>query len=340
MNCSRTLIAAVVFITWMGPFGSQSGGRYTHAVWAGVDTLRFEALSEVQVDRNRVSLLDLFRESVFPENVRELLGRTDIGEAPAVGSEKIIHRDQLKAYLNRLLLPQGYDPARIDLQASERLTIRRLSVQVSKEQIEAIYRDFIATHAPWDANDVVVRGVWYSGPALELPAGNTTHEVVANPNERFLGNVAVTIHFIVDGEKERSVRVAGKVDVFQNVVHALRTIRRNEVIQGADVEFQRINIADAPDRFATQMEQVVGKRMLREAGFHQPMALVEMDQPLTLKRGSAVTILYETPGLKLSSKGQAKEDGSVGKTIRVLNVTTNKTVLCLIVDETTVRAMP
>ena len=135
----------------MGPFGSQLSGRYTHAVWAAVDTLKFEALSEVHIDRNRVCLLDLFRESGFPENVREVLARTDIGEAPAVGSEKVIHRDQLKAYLSRLLSPQG-DSSQIDLQASDRITIRRSSVLVSKEEIEAIYKDFIATRAPWDAN--------------------------------------------------------------------------------------------------------------------------------------------------------------------------------------------
>jgi flagella basal body P-ring formation protein FlgA len=44
--------------------------------------------------------------------------------------------------------------------------------------------------------------------------------------------------------------------------------------------------------------------------------------------------------LKLSAKGQAKEDGGTGDTIKVLNITTNKIVLCQIVDETTVRAMP
>lgn len=307
---------------------------------AGSETLKLEALPEVLVEHKRVNLLDLFRAADCPDNIRQLLGKTDIGEAPAAGSEKIIHGEQLKAYLAKLLSPHGYDAARIDVRVGEKITIRRSSVQVSKEEIEAIYREFIATRAPWDAGDVAVRGVWFSGPSIELPAGNVTHEVVAAPNERFLGNVAVTIHFIVDGEKERSVRVTGKVDVLQNVVHTLRAIRRNELIQSSDVEFQRINISETPDRFATQMDQVVGKRMLREVGFHQPIALVELDRPLTLKRGSAVTIVYEKPGLKLSARGQAKEEGGAGDTIKVLNISTNKIVLCQIVDESTVRAMP
>ncbi|MHC1745224.1 MAG: flagellar basal body P-ring formation chaperone FlgA [Syntrophobacteraceae bacterium] len=333
MMRSRILFGVIFFLSWLGyPEGQPAR--------AAVDTLRLEAVPEVHVDHKRVNLLDLFRSADCPENIRLLLGKTDIGEAPAVGSEKVIHGDQLKAYLNRLLSPHGYDSARIELRVGEKIIIRRSSVQVSKEEIEAIYREFIATRAPWDAGDAVVKGVWFSGPALELPAGTVTHEVVAAPNERYLGNVAVTIHFVVDGEKERSVRVSGKVDVLQNVVHAMRAIRRNELIQSSDVEFQRISISDAPDRFATQMDQVVGKRMLREVGFHQPIALVDLDRPLTLKRGSAVSILYEKPGLKLSAKGQAKEEGSAGDTIRVLNVTTNKIILCQIVDETTVRAMP
>ncbi len=330
---SRIFVAAVFFLCWLGHLDGQPAQ-------AGVETLRLEALPEVHVAHKRVNLLDLFGTVDCSESIRLLLSKTDIGEAPAIGSEKIIYGDQLKAYLNKLLSPHGYDPARVDVKVGEKITIRRSSVQVSKEEIEAIYKEFIATRAPWEAGDVAVRGVWFSGPAVELPAGNMTHEVVAAPNERFLGNVAVTIHFIVDGEKERSVRVTGKVDVLQNVVHAMRAIRRNELIQSSDVELQRVSISDTPDRFATQMDQVIGKRLLREVGFHQPIALVDLDRPLTLKRGSAVTILYEKPGLKLSARGQAKEEGSAGDTIRVLNITTNKIVLCQIVDETTVRAMP
>lgn len=335
----RMIVTVLCALAW-ALLAGMPGSPVTRGAWADAGGLSLEAAAEVQVEHKRVRLLDLFPQASLPDNVREVLTRTDIGEAPAVGSEKVIQRDQLKAYLSRLLSPQGYDAARIQLSGPESITVRRASVQVTRERIEAIYREFIATRAPWDAADVVVRAVSFSGAAVELPAGELTHEVVANPNERFLGNVAVTIHLFVDGEKERSVRATGKVDVFRNVVHAIRTIRRNEVVQASDVELQKVNIADAPDRFATQMDQVVGKRTLREVGFQQPMALVDLDQPLAMKRGSAVTILYERPGLRLSAKGQAKEEGSAGDTIRVLNVTTNKIVLCQIVDETTVRAMP
>lgn len=340
MRCGRYVIAAWFLLAWLGLLESPAGGGRTASAWASDGTLRFEVPSEVRVDRKRVCLLDLFPDLTVPPNIQELLAKTDIGEAPGVGAEKVIQRDQLKAYLVRLLSPHGFEPSNIDLRAADRITIRRESVQVTQEQIEALYRDFITAQAPWDPGDIVVRGVSFSGPTVELPAGSISHEVVANPTERFLGNVVVTIHFSVDGERERSVRASGKVDVLQDVVHAARAIRRNEVIQASDVEMQRVNIAEKPDRYANRMEQVVGKRMLRAVGFHQPIALADMDQPLTLKRGSAVTILYESPGLRLAAKGQAREDGSTGDSIRVLNITTNKTVLCRIIDETTVRALP
>jgi flagella basal body P-ring formation protein FlgA len=300
---------------------------------------KLEILSEVKSERKRVSLLDLCNSTNIPETWKSLLAGEDIGEAPGAGSEKVINPEHLRAYIEQFLVSKGYDPSQTEISLPEKIVIKRQSLEVSKEQIESIYTDFILANAPWNPQDVVVRGVYFSG-ALELPLGSMTFEVQANPRERFLGNVALTIQFFIDGEKERSLRVTGKVDLYQNVVHAVRPLKRNDIIADEDIETQRINIADAPDRFSIEPDQVVGKRLLRDVGFRQPIILSFLDKPPSLKRGSAVTILYQQPGLRLTAKGQTREDGSIGSTVRVVNLMTNRTIFCQVVDETTVQAMP
>jgi len=100
-----------------------------------------------------------------------------------------------------------------------------------------------------------------------------------------------------------------------------------------------MNIADHPDRYATRIEDVVGKRLLSNIGFNKPICLRELDAPLAIKRGSGVTILYRYGGLTVTAKGMAKENGSEGARIKVTNVDSKQTVMCKVVDSRTVEVM-
>jgi flagella basal body P-ring formation protein FlgA len=300
---------------------------------------KLEIVTEVKADRNRVSLLDLCNSMGLPDGWKAVLGNADIGEAPAIGSDKFIRPDQLRDHLQRFLSSQGCDPSQVELIIPEKITITRQSFRVPKEQIESIYREYILSKSPWNPQDLSIRGI-FSPESPDLPAGEMTYEVIANSHERFIGNVSLTIQFYIDGVKERTLRVTGKVELYQNVVHASRPMKKGEVITEADIETQRVNIAENPDRFAMQPDQVIGKRLLRDAGLRQPFNLADLDCPLALKRGKAVTIVYQQPGLKMTAKGQAREDGTIGSTVRVLNVMTNRTVLCRVTDSDTVQAVP
>lgn len=315
------------------PAGSNS------VCWAGDSDAKIEILSSVPVHRKRVCLWDLCNPEGISQEWKTLLSSIDLGDAPSPGTEKYIESAQLKAFIHRTLSSRGKDPSRLELSIPDRIIIQRESMQVSREQIESIYRDFVLSRVSWNPMDVVIRGINYSG-SVDLPAGELSYEVTCHPQERFMGNVGVTIQFFVNKEKDRSLRVTGKVDVFQEVVHALRPIKRNEIISAGDLELQKMNISETPDRFATGINQVVGKRVLRDLGYRQAIPLADLDNPLALKRGASVTMLYDQPGLRLTAKGQVREDAGVGDTVRVVNVMTNRTVVCQVVDSTTVRVIP
>ncbi len=332
-------VLLVILCTGLAPMEWISSGGATAEAQVLEPLLRLDIRSEIQTSSRRVNLLDLCDPMGIPQSWKDSMARTDVGESPATGHEKYINSEQFKSFLHRYLTSKGQDPAKTAIYLPERIVIKRLSMTIPREQIESIYRDFIASKAPWSAQDMEINAITYAG-SLEVPAGDLTYEVVANPRERFLGNVAVTINFMVDGQKERSLRVGGKVGLFQNVLHAARLLKRNEIIRDNDLVIQKVNVSDVPDRFAIQPDQAIGKRVLRDIGLNQPVVLADIDNPLALKRGTVVTIVYEQPGLMLTAKGTAREDGSVGETIRVVNVTTNRTISCLVVDETTVQAIP
>jgi len=340
---SKTFLLAVLLLgagfSGLFPFPSGRSAGPESVCWAGTSAVKIEFSSSVLVHRKRVTLWDLCNPEGIPEDWKTLLSSIDLGEAPPPGTEKYIESPQLKSFVHRVLSSRGKDPAHWELSIPDRILIQRESMQVSREQIEGIYRDYVLSRGPWSPQDVVIRGIQYSGP-VDLPAGELSHEVISHPQERFMGNVAVTIQFSVNHEKDRSLRVSGKVDVFQDVVVTAHPLKRNDVVSDKDVELQKMNISESPDRFATKIDQVVGKRVLRDVGLRQAVPLADLDNPPALKRGAAVTMLYDLPGLRLTAKGQVREDAGVGDTVRVVNVMTNRTVHCRVLDPTTVRVIP
>lgn len=328
----------LLFFACLGPITGPGFGPPSYCQ-AMTQLTKLKVLSEVRAERRHVSLLDLCDPAGIPDDWKKTMSEVDIGESPAAGAEKVINPAQLKAFIESFLSTQSYDSSKVQIALPTSIRVTRLSVLVPKERIESIFKDYIAKNAPWNPRDVVIGPIYYPGN-VELPAGDMTYEITANPQERFIGNVGITIQFIVGGEKDRSIRVTGKIELFQNVVHAIHVLKRNDIITEADVQLEKTNVSDSPDRFAGSIDQVVGKRVTRELAINQPIVLSELATPLAFKSGATVTIVYEQGALRVTAKGQTRQDGSIGSMVRVVNVMTNRMITCRVIDASTVQAVP
>jgi flagella basal body P-ring formation protein FlgA len=338
-SVNHNILTLLISLSLLHVIGSTMGFS-TGSCLASEVLRELRVRQEVWIESDRVKLLDLFHAESVPEDWKNLMAGIDLGEAPTVGNDKFIASGPLRSYLDQLLSSRGIDGSQVKIVLPpEQVTIKRQASQIAGGEIEEIFRSHILSNAPWRPEDMEIQGITYSG-LTDLPAGKVSHVVESNPKERYVGNVVLTIHFYVDGRKKRSVRVAGKVQLYQEVVVAVRPLSRNDTVGENDIQLQRFQVGENPDRYALSPAQVIGRRLLRDTGLYQPLLLNELDAPLAIKKGAAVTILYEQPGLRISTRGQAREDGRMGKTIRVLNLQTNRTVLSEIVDEATVRAIP
>jgi flagella basal body P-ring formation protein FlgA len=296
--------------------------------------------SKVEVSRKHVMLLDLCHADKLPEDWKKDMAVVDIGEAPALGSLKYVYPDNLRKYLDKYLQSHGLDPADVKIHIPEKITVEMRSVQLSVEDIDGIFKEYILSHAPWNRQDMVIHKIANPSP-VTLPDGEMRHEVVVSPREQFVGNVKATIDFYINGEKEGSVRVTGKVDLYRDVVHSARPLMRDAIAAPEDVEVKRINVNEmVNDKFALDVGQVIGKRIARAVGAHQPIFTDFLDRAVVLKQGENVSIVYQNAGLTLIAKGKAQEGGDVGDTVRVTNASSNRTISCRILDAQTVQVIP
>jgi flagella basal body P-ring formation protein FlgA len=330
------LVLTLPWISW-GPLGGWPWSSLPCEAQAASKELI--GLSRVEVGGEEVTLLDLFEKSSLPEGLKGVLAQKSIGPSPSGAEEKFVQGDRLREYLQTVLAQNGWEASEWDIRLPERITVVRRSVGISREDIEGAFREFILSHLSREAGDVAFSSIHVEGnPALM--DGLKTYRVNPSSDGRYLGDVELTVDCYVDGKKSSSVKVAARVELYRNVVHSRHPLKRYAVVESSDIELKRINVADGAEGLATQPEQIIGKRLLRDVGFLEPMKLGDFDEPLMLKRGNAVTIIYLEPGLKVTASGKALMDGSRGNVVRVTNLKSKRTIDCKVIDAETVQAIP
>jgi len=116
-----------------------------------------------------------------------------------------------------------------------------------------------------------------------------------------------------------------------------RPLAQGEVIRGSDIDMVAMRLDRVGRTAVLSREHLVGlaaKRMLNPG---QPIQAGDVQRPIMVPKGGAVTMLVQMPGLFLSATGKALDNGGEGDTILVMNTQTNRTVQAVVTGPSQVR---
>lgn len=102
-------------------------------------------------------------------------------------------------------------------------------------------------------------------------------------------------------------------------------LARGEIIREDSITDREMRRSPAGIDYITDREALIGMAAKRPLRAGVPLRLVDIAQPHIIKKGEQVTVAFEAPGLSLSVRGKALEDGVYGQSIRVMNTQTNRT---------------
>lgn len=105
-----------------------------------------------------------------------------------------------------------------------------------------------------------------------------------------------------------------------------RPIKREEVISNGDIVWVDTSARRLPRTALTNIEDLVGKAARRYLAPGRAVLARDVTEPLTIKKGDLVSIVYSTPFLTLTARGRALEDAVAGNAVRILNAHSNRTV--------------
>jgi flagella basal body P-ring formation protein FlgA len=104
-----------------------------------------------------------------------------------------------------------------------------------------------------------------------------------------------------------------------------RDIERTETLKASDVALERRPKAELTGEAASR-DRTIGMQLRRPMRAGTPIRVADVIKPDFVQRDQNVTIIYQVPGLYLTTRGKALDNGAEGDTVSVLNVQTKRTL--------------
>lgn len=121
------------------------------------------------------------------------------------------------------------------------------------------------------------------------------------------------------------LRFSGTAIETVEVAVLTRDIDRTEILKASDVGQERRPKAEIAGEAALR-GRAIGMLLRRPMRAGMPLRVADLAKPDLVQRDQNVTIIYEVPGLYLTTRGKAIDNGADGDTVNVLNVQTKRTL--------------
>lgn len=104
-----------------------------------------------------------------------------------------------------------------------------------------------------------------------------------------------------------------------------RDIDRVDLLKSSDVAMERRPKAEVTGEAASR-DRTLGMQLRRPMRAGTPIRVADIVKPDFVQRDQNVTVIYQVPGIYLTTRGKAIESGAEGDTISVLNLQTKRTL--------------
>lgn len=272
----------------------------------GADAILRPVLAEdvVVVSDRVVHLGDLFH------NIGEK-ATTPVAYAPRPGGRAIF--DARWLYRTARAHKLAWRP----LSRNARVTVERDSTVIARDEVEDLV---IAALTDQGVDTGALRvEIDNSSFRLHLPVDSMALPVIEDLTvDQRRGRFAAVLAMIGD-ERDRRVRITGRLDAMTDVPVLRRRINGGDIIAAADVDWVRMPSQSLQKTTILAVSDLVGMTPRRVLRAGQPVRASDVHAPVVVEKGQLVTIVLSTPGMILTARGRALQDGAMGELIRVSN---------------------
>ena len=299
----------VFLFFWLFPVTAESAAQIS---------VSFQA--EATVTEAKIVLADIA--VIQPEgNEATVIGKLPVASAPAPGGTKELYTVTVITSLRNRAEVAG-----VDWKGSEKITVHRKGNNIKQEQLKKIIDDYLKENEARLPKAEIQLTTFRSPEEILLPAGEVTWKVTPSRPD-IISSASFSIAFAVNGKPAGNCIVRGKIEAYGDVVTAVSTLHKGDLITDDKVTITKQRIDKLTDPIFT-VEELKGMQVARTIPAGSPIEQEQIDIPPLIKEGDLVKIHAQKGALNISTSGIAREDGRLGRTIQVKNVSSNKLIHC------------
>lgn len=145
---------------------------------------------------------------------------------------------------------------------------------------------------------------------------------------------------VSEGEVLTAVPASGRYEEITEVPVLKRAISNGAVVTASDIEIRDIPTRSIRGDIITSMGELIGKSPIYTISPSRPIRTHEIAAPTLVKKNTVVQMHYRSPGMEITTSGQAMEDGAKGALINVKNMESKRVVQAIVMDAQTVSISP
>lgn len=264
-----------------------------------------------------VAFIDLLDPNALA--LAQALARVDLGSAPEAGKVVVLRRGQLE----QRLLASRLNFTEVAFALPEELTVTGRGQELDEEDLKKALGEYLAGTDPYRGGDYRLLTVNFSSLPI-LPPGRVSYRFIpqksANPTY-FSG----TFFFAVEGEEVGRTRVTAQVELLVEVLQVTRNMSRGQVLREGDLSLNNVPYAKARGAL-NDKALAVGQALKGSLKAGDILTERNLTKNIMVRRGETVTLTAQQGGLRVTATGEARQDGTLGETISILNTNSKKII--------------
>ena len=299
------LLATVLFVlTTMPAFSAGSG-----------DTIAVPVLrANVSVSSDVVRVGDLIDNAGMAALV-------PVYRAPDLGTTGVLPVAQVISVLRQ------HQVIGVDTRELKEVSVTRLARSVSAKDIQSSVAEALAHRGNLGEAANISLTFDRDVQDLRLDASNSgAMEATAARYDARTNRFDVTLSIANDtGNAPTQLRFTGIAIETVDAAILTRSVERTEILKASDIVVERRPKAEVGGDPAVR-DGAIGMQLRHAMRAGQPLRVADLAKPDLVQRDQDVTLIYQTAGIYLTTRGKALDNGTDGDVVSVLNPQSKRTV--------------
>lgn len=293
---------------------------------AGQSRCVFTVAASADVETERVELGQIAKTHCSGEAADKLM-RISLGNSPAVGMERQIHKDQIA-----IALTAAGAGGAVSLISPDVITITRIGQAVAADLVKAAIEDALAHE--FSGSAAVVRITRLGDiPETRVPAGKVAATVKLTGIRSFSERFSAPVEIRVDGVLARTFSVSMEIEANAAVLVAAHQIAPNQKISPSDLRLEDRVLTRSFGSYFTDVRILHGMQTVKPINAGSPILSDAVGPRYVVRIGDPVRIEGRSGNVFISITGEARASGRIGDRIAVKNTQSGAMLQAVVVDE-------